>query len=105
VGGEVHIVKLAIEKIRFWRIINIKTFLIIKEAKIMSVLQEQAIEMIGTLPDDRVEIIIQVMQGFMSPVKTRNDNRRIGIAEGKFVVPDDFDDCNDEIAEMFGVNG
>jgi hypothetical protein len=71
----------------------------------MSVLQEQAIELIEKLPDDRVEIIIQVMQGFISPVTTNNDNRRIGIAKGKFTVPDDFDDCNDEIAEMFGVNG
>jgi hypothetical protein len=71
----------------------------------MSVLQEQAIELIEKLPDDRVEIIIQVMQGFISPVITDNDNRRIGIAKGKFAVPDDFDDCNDEIAEMFGVNG
>jgi uncharacterized protein YlzI (FlbEa/FlbD family) len=48
----------------------------------MSILQEQAIQLIGSLPDDR----------------------RIGIAEGKFVVPDDIDECNDEIAEMFGVN-
>jgi hypothetical protein len=61
--------------------------------------------LIEKLPDDRVEIIIQVMQGFISPVITDNDNRRIGIAKGKFAVPDDFDDCNDEIAEMFGVNG
>ena len=26
---------------------------------------------------------------------------RIGVAKGKFVVPDNFDWCNDEIAEMF----
>lgn len=26
---------------------------------------------------------------------------RIGIAKGKFTVPDNFDWCNDEIAEMF----
>ena len=29
---------------------------------------------------------------------------RIGVAEGKFIVPDDFDTMmSDEIAEMFGV--
>ncbi len=28
----------------------------------------------------------------------------IGVAKGKFDVPDDIDFCNDEIAEMFGVN-
>jgi hypothetical protein len=26
------------------------------------------------------------------------------VAKGKFDVPDDIDECNDEIAEMFGVN-
>jgi hypothetical protein len=71
----------------------------------MSDLQEQAIELIGALPDDRVKIIIQVMEGFMASVNKDNDDRRIGIAEGEFIVPDDFDDCNSEIAEMFGVNG
>ena len=30
-------------------------------------------------------------------------SKRIGIAKGKFVVPDDIDECNDEIAKMFGV--
>ena len=40
---------------------------------------------------------------FMRPVQVEATSKRIGVAEGKFVVPDDFDDCNDEIAEMFGV--
>ena len=31
-----------------------------------------------------------------------NYSKRIGIAKGKFDVPDDIDFCNDEIAEMFG---
>ncbi|MCR4579728.1 MAG: hypothetical protein K5681_05205 [Treponema sp.] len=26
-----------------------------------------------------------------------------GIAKGKFTLPDDIDECNDEIARMFGV--
>lgn len=30
-------------------------------------------------------------------------SKRIGIAKGKFKVPDDIDECNDEIARMFGV--
>ena len=30
---------------------------------------------------------------------------KIGVAEGKFIIPDDFDTMmSDEIAEMFGVN-
>lgn len=30
--------------------------------------------------------------------------KRIGVAKGKFSVPDDIDAHNDEIAAMFGVN-
>ena len=30
-------------------------------------------------------------------------SKRIGIAKGKFTLPDDIDECNDEIARMFGV--
>jgi hypothetical protein len=70
----------------------------------MSVLKEQAVELLDMLPDDRVEIIIKVMQGFITPV-SESDSKRIGVAKGKFDVPDDIDECNDEIAEMFGVNG
>lgn len=29
--------------------------------------------------------------------------RALGIAKGKFVCPDDIDECNDEIARMFGI--
>lgn len=29
--------------------------------------------------------------------------KRIGVAKGKFTVPDNIDECNDEIAQMFGV--
>ena len=30
--------------------------------------------------------------------------RRLGLAKGKWEIPDDIDECNDEIAEMFGVD-
>ena len=70
----------------------------------MSILQEQAIKLISSLPDDRVEIIIQVMKGFIMPISNENEHKRIGIAKGEFIVPDDIDECNDEITKMFGVN-
>lgn len=38
----------------------------------------------------------------MEPLQVESTSKRIGIAEGKFVVSDDVDDCNDEIAEVFG---
>jgi hypothetical protein len=44
------------------------------------------------------------MQGFLKPVNVVNEEKRIGIAKGKFVVPDDIDVCNNEIADMFGMN-
>lgn len=31
--------------------------------------------------------------------------KKFGIAKGQFSIPDNIDSCNDEIAEMFGVNG
>ena len=30
-------------------------------------------------------------------------DRFLGVAEGKFVIPDDFDEPDDEIARMFGM--
>lgn len=40
---------------------------------------------------------------FVRPVQVDATSKRIGVAEGKFVVPDDFDACNNEIEEMCGV--
>lgn len=37
-------------------------------------------------------------------LSARQGANRLGVAKGKFDVPDDIDFCNDEIAEMFGVN-
>ena len=39
---------------------------------------------------------------FIRRVQVEATSKRIGVAEGKFVVPDDFDACNNEIQEMFG---
>ena len=36
----------------------------------------------------------------MTAVKSTPASNRIGIAKGKFIVPDDFDACNDEIAAL-----
>ena len=33
-----------------------------------------------------------------------NASDRIGVAKGKFIIGDDIDFCNDEIAEMFGAS-
>lgn len=39
---------------------------------------------------------------FMRPVQVEAVSKRIGVAEGKFDVSDDFDDCNNEIKECLG---
>lgn len=35
------------------------------------------------------------------PIESKHKGQRIGIAEGEFVVPDDFDADNEEIAKLF----
>ena len=37
------------------------------------------------------------------PLQTKRVGVRIGLAKGKFTMPDDIDGANDSIAEMFGV--
>ena len=36
-------------------------------------------------------------------IEQEDISKRIGIAKGKFTIPDDIDECNDEIARMFGM--
>lgn len=42
---------------------------------------------------------------FTMHLMTREEKRKLGLANGKYVIPDDIDGCNDEISEMFGVEG
>ena len=37
------------------------------------------------------------------PIAQTSSGRRIGIAQGSFTVPEDIDEANPAIAEMFGV--
>ena len=50
---------------------------------------------------DFIDFILQ--KSLSSSVK--RSVKKFGIAKGKFSIPDNIDFCNDEIAEMFGVNG
>jgi prevent-host-death family protein len=38
-------------------------------------------------------------------LETQSAGIRVGLARGQFVVPEDIDETNDEIAELFGVAG
>lgn len=66
-------------------------------------LEEKVIKKVVGLSDDNLMFLSDMIDKFMRPVQEKTTSKRIGIAEGKFIVPDDFDACNDEIAEMFGV--
>ena len=39
-----------------------------------------------------------------APANIQKKKRYFGCAKGEFEIPEDIDFCNDEIAEMFGVN-
>lgn len=73
----------------------------------MSTLQMQAYEMIGQLSENKLQLVVDIMKNFSPSTEqatARSTSKRIGIAKGEFVVPDDIDECNDEIAKMFGVS-
>lgn len=82
----------------------------------MSTLQRQVIQSLNGLSDDNLKFLLDMIQRFMKPAEAeekalnratmgRNSIRRIGSLEGQNLIDADYDidDCNDEIAEMFGV--
>lgn len=83
----------------------------------MSALQKQVIQSLNGLSEDNLQFLLDMIQRFMKPSEigessndksgiVRNDMRRIGSLEGQDLIDADYDidACNDEIAEMFGVN-
>jgi len=78
----------------------------------MSTLQSQVIQSLDGLSDENLSFILDMIQRFMKPAeaseKAAADGkkmRRIGSLEGQDLVDADYDidECNGEIAEMFGV--
>lgn len=82
----------------------------------MSVLQRQVIQSLNGLSDENLKFLLEMIQRFMKPDESEKDNfnglvvsksgmRRIGSLEGWDLIDADydFDECNSEIAEMFGV--
>lgn len=83
----------------------------------MSILQSQVIQSLDGLSDDNLQFLLDMIQRFMKPDKfeeknndksviASNSSRRIGSLEGQDLIDADYDidECNGEIAEMFGVN-
>lgn len=83
----------------------------------MSILRSQVIQSLDGLSDDNLQFLLDMIQRFMKtdriekknddkPATAGNNIRRIGSLEGQDLIDADYDidECNDEIAEMFGVN-
>ena len=76
----------------------------------MSALQLQAYELMGKLSDSKLQLIIEIMNGFINTTDESNNEvkvkRPIGMFEGEKFLADnyDIDDDNAEIAAMFGVS-
>ena len=83
----------------------------------MSTLQAQVIQSLNGLSDDNLSFLLDMIQRFMKPGQASGHNsiqaasgtrmRRIGSLEGQNLIDADYDidECNGEIAEMFGVSG
>lgn len=82
----------------------------------MSILQREVIQSLNGLSDDNLSFLLEMIQRFMIPSEKKEENvnelamnkkivRRIGSLEGQDLIDADYDidECNDEIAEMFGV--
>ncbi len=79
----------------------------------MSTLQNQVVQSIEGLSDDSLEFILDMIQRFVKPAENQliettaqRKKRKLGILKGKKLIADgyDLDECNSEIAEMFGVD-
>ena len=81
----------------------------------MSILQKQVIQSLNGLSEDNLQFLLDLIQRFMKPTKIEEKNndksaifkdgiRRIGSLEGQDLIDADYDECNGEISEMFGVN-
>ena len=83
----------------------------ILEVKMDSDLKEQGeklYEQTGTTFAEAIRIfakqsVREKAMPFTMHLTAAGEKRTLGIANGKYSIPDDIDECNDEIAEMFGV--
>ena len=77
--------------------------------------QQEAIRMINSMPDDTVGILVEFLKQMMAndsrfdrrvagEMRIQQTGRKLGIADGMYRIPESIDACNDEIAQMFGVS-
>ncbi len=84
----------------------------------MSTLQNQITQSLEGLSDDSLRFILDMIQRFVLPsesrsvsinygIATQGKKRRLGSMKGQKFIADghDIDECNDEIARLFEVDG
>ena len=89
-----------------------------KMVSVMSTLQNQITQSLEGLSDDSLRFILDMIQRFVLPsesrsvsinygVVTQGKKRRLGSMKGQKFIADghDIDECNDEIARLFEVDG
>ena len=60
-------------------------------------------ELIKALKTEKEIVITSSGKPVAKLVPYEGDRRAFGVLKGKYTIPDDIDECNAEIAEMFGV--
>lgn len=82
----------------------------------MTTLQKQIVNSMNGLSDDSLKKVLEYVKQLSSSITnnkktdnaltTKSGIQRIGIAQDEFIYADDydFDEYNDEIAKLFGVN-
>lgn len=67
------------------------------------VVQTNTIDKMEKLTQEQYQYVVQLIDLFsMQQGKENHSPKRIGAAEGKFTISDDFNQHDDVIAEMFG---
>lgn len=76
----------------------------------MTVLQKEIMQSLDGMSEDKLQVVYDMIRSLMklnvSESKDIDNTPRIGVAKGQKFIADgyDFDEANDEIADMFGVN-
>lgn len=83
----------------------------------MSMLQMQIVQSLDGLSDDSLSFILDMIQRFVAPADSKKADvnyadaiqgrkRKLGSMRGQKFIADghDIDECNDEIARLFGVD-
>ena len=74
---------------------------------VLAELRQDAYSLVDKMSEETLVFLLKVMHGLAdetSPSKRTQTKRKPGIAQGKFVCPDDIDEDNEMIANMFEGN-